>query len=548
VADASHKAALWRAALGLLCLDAAFACLIALAAHPPTRPLEIRVALPTVPLSSDPLPGNPPSARAVAASAPREIVVAIANPERIAPPEQAAPPPPPAVVRYVVTVPIADPAVRPPDLAALIDGASLAIPTQRLNADRISVAPPPGTFTPEAAPRRTTLSSSADRLTETAAPIVLLAESSDLDRRPVDRLEVGPTPAPVDDRQARDVGGPTPASDRMIAAGPALVLDDAPRRAMARADLLMASAPRAAVLADETGWSAGAPGWSSEPLRPELLPTARPSPAVLLAHWLPELSSPATTAELKTQFVRLLLPLVMQVNEDILQQRDRVSALAPRIDSGQPLSEADTRLVAELLQDARLDSWDTDELLLRVDAVPLSMALAQAAQESGWGRSRPAREDNALFGQMMFAPAARPQVQPFADLIETVTAYARNLNSHPAYAEFRRRRAALRARGDALDGHALVAFIERYSERGVGYVETIRQLMRMNNLFALDARVLDAALGERSLAGAPLDAPTLADPILTGPALGAPAGDGLAVDRLLADPLAAADSVQGIDN
>ncbi len=72
---------------------------------------------------------------------------------------------------------------------------------------------------------------------------------------------------------------------------------------------------------------------------------------------------------------------------------------------------------------------------------------------------------------MMFAPAARPQVQPFADLLETVSAYARNLNSHLAYREFRRRRAALRERGDALDGHALVPFIERYSERGLGYVD-----------------------------------------------------------------------------
>jgi len=163
--------------------------------------------------------------------------------------------------------------------------------------------------------------------------------------------------------------------------------------------------------------------------------------------------------------------------------------------------------------------------------VPLSMALAQAAQESGWGRSRPAREDNALFGQMMFAPATRPQVQPFADLLETVTAYARNLNSHAAYAEFRRRRAALRARGDALDGHALVPFIQRYSERGLGYVEAIRQLMRMNNLFALDVRVLDAALGARALDGSAPDGPALEAPV--------PTDDGLAVDRLLADPIAA---------
>ncbi len=158
--------------------------------------------------------------------------------------------------------------------------------------------------------------------------------------------------------------------------------------------------------------------------------------------------------------------------------------------------------------------------------MPLSLALAQAAQESGWGRSRPAREDNALFGQMMFAPAVRPQVQPFDDLLETVNAYARNLNSHRAYAEFRQRRAALRAKGDMLDGQALAAFIQRYSERGPLYVAAIRHLMRSNNLSMLDATMLDAALD-----------------------VAVPALDAGVLDRMFAtDPLAAEAPAQGMDN
>jgi Bax protein len=529
MADAVRPALLWRAALGLLCLDAAFALLVALAAHPPARPLEIRIALPAGPAPARPVVAAP---RDIVAAAPREIVVPIANADR------AAPLPPPVVARYAVTVPIRAAAARPAELATLTDGAGAAVGAPS-NADAIAAAPVPASFAPERAP----VPSRADRLLPADAPVAALADPPDLERGPVDQLTRAAAPSPIDDACACAL--PAPASDRLVTAAPALALAEAPWRGGALADGLVPSPAPALVGRDETGRTAGARAWSSEPPRPELLPTARPSPAVLLAHWLPELSSPATTAELKTQFVRLLLPLVMQVNEDILQRRDRVIALAPRIESGAPLSEADAGFVAELLPDMRLDSWDTDELLLRIDAVPLSMALAQAAQESGWGRSRPAREDNALFGQMAFAPATRPQVQPFGDLLETVTAYARNLNSHPAYAEFRRRRAALRARGDALDGHALVPFIERYSERGLGYVEAIRELMRMNNLLALDVRVLDGTLD----AAVP-DAPVPDGSAPDAPALeaAAPAGDGLAVDRLLPEPSAPEPPPQGMDN
>jgi Bax protein len=148
------------------------------------------------------------------------------------------------------------------------------------------------------------------------------------------------------------------------------------------------------------------------------------------------------------------------------------------------------------------------------------MALAQAGLESGWGRSRSAREDNALFGQMAFAPATLPKLQAFGDLLETVQAYARNLNTHRAYAEFRRRRAALRARGDMLDGHTLAAFIQRYSERGPHYVEAIRDLMRTNNLSLLDATVIDAAFEDtlgRMLDGAA--APASPDDLNVDPAV-----------------------------
>lgn len=533
----------WRIAFGLLSLDAAFALLVALAAHPTPKPAEFHIAL--TPLPPAPAPASMPREVVVAIEhadrwpvlpprppASYEATVAIANPERrppVTPPApretvvaitlpERRPPAPPAP--YQVTLTIGKPAPRLlVDTSALTDGADRVAPS---TVDRLVVVA--RAVLPERAPA--TASTHSDRLIANA-PLLALRE---LPARASDTND-GMAPAPArlavdDDAFAAQTatGG-----DRLIAASSVLAIAELPRRGITD-DALQPSARVRVAAVDEIAATATAPAWSSEPPRPELLPTVRPSPAVLLAHWLPELSASATTAPLKTQFVQQLLPLVMQVNEGILQRRAHIAALAPRIEAGETLSESDTRFVADVLQDVRLEAWDTDEVLLRLDAVPLSMALAQAAQESGWGRSRSAREDNALFGQTMFL-ATGSRVQPFGDLLETVEAYARNLNSHRAYAEFRRSRAALRARGDVLDGHALVRFIERYSERGLSYVESIRQLMRMNNLFALDARGVDATLDAAS-----------SEPPAPTPASSA------AVDSLLSDPAVPDAPVHGMDN
>ena len=527
----------WRIAFGLLSLDAAFALLVALAAHPTPKPAEFHIAL--TPLPPAPAPAAMPREIVVAIEhadrwpvlppkppAPYEVTVAIANPERrppapretvvaIATPERR-PPTPPAP--YQVTMTIGKPPPRLVDTSALTDGADRIAPSA---VDRLVMVA--RASLPERPPE--TASMQSDRLLA-AAPLPALREPHAPARDATDRLAPAPARLAVDDDA---VPAPTTTGgDRLIASPAAFAIAEPPRRGITD-DALQPSARLRVAGVDEIAATATAPAWSSEPPRPELLPTVRPSPAVLLAHWLPELSSPATTALLKTQFVQQLLPLVMQVNEGILQRRAHIAALAPRIEAGDTLSESDTRFVADVLQDVRLDAWDTGEVLLRLDAVPLSMALAQAAQESGWGRSRSAREDNALFGQTMFM-ATGSRVQPFGDLIETVEAYARNLNSHRAYAEFRRRRAALRARGDVLDGHALVRFIERYSERGLGYVESIRELMRMNNLFALDARGVDPTLDGGS-----------SEPPAPTPASSA------VVDSLLPDPVTP-DEPHGMDN
>ena len=136
-------------------------------------------------------------------------------------------------------------------------------------------------------------------------------------------------------------------------------------------------------------------------------------------------------------------------------------------------------------------------LIRRVDVIPPSLALAQAAEESGWGTSRFARQGNAIFGQWTTAdgpglvPRERDEdkdhkVRIFGKLIDSVRAYMLNLNTHRAYRELRRARAALRRAGEPLNGHTLARFLHRYSERGADYVSAIRTMIEANGLDRLD--------------------------------------------------------------
>lgn len=138
------------------------------------------------------------------------------------------------------------------------------------------------------------------------------------------------------------------------------------------------------------------------------------------------------------------------------------------------------------------------EVLLRhVDIVPPALVLAQAAIESGWGQSRFVREGNALFGERTtnlesgIKPAkvranSLVRVAVFERPIDSVISYMRNLNTHPAYAEFREQRAAMRASGLPLDAVGLAGTLHRYSERSADYVRDIRMLIATNSLTDFD--------------------------------------------------------------
>jgi len=207
----------------------------------------------------------------------------------------------------------------------------------------------------------------------------------------------------------------------------------------------------------------------------------------------------------KAVFIKTLLPLLLMENERILADRARLQEI---LAIGAAADPADHEWVADLAERFGVEPTQTRELLRRVDAIPVSLAIAQAAIETGWGTSRVAQAGQALFGQMVFrTPDDDGKVRKFEQLEHAVQAYAENLNTHRAYAEFRRAREQARRENPAAadmtapDGYTLAQHLRRYSERGMDYVREVRSLMRVNGLRALDRAKLDTARADTASAG-----------------------------------------------
>lgn len=207
----------------------------------------------------------------------------------------------------------------------------------------------------------------------------------------------------------------------------------------------------------------------------------------------------------KHLFFRILLPLVLRENDRILAERYEIQVMEA-LSGGDPdrLSSERRARLDDLTARYRLDSPDFDALLLRADVIPPSLALAQAAIESGWGTSRYAREGNALYGQITTATdgleSKRDDLeQPrrfaaFGDVAGATISYMRNLNSHPAYQDMRSLRAELAASGETPTGERLAEGLLRYSVRGADYVDFVQTMIRSNDLGLADT----ARLSERT--------------------------------------------------
>ncbi len=215
----------------------------------------------------------------------------------------------------------------------------------------------------------------------------------------------------------------------------------------------------------------------------------------------PELPRLTHVAARKRAFIETLLPLLLRANQRILAIRERLAGTLVHLSKHGALDNADMDWLVELADEFEVTLSERraiSELMRRVDVVPPSLALAQAAEESGWGTSRFALQGNAVFGQRTWTkgagivpkrrdPGKRHEVKAFADLRQSVAAYVRNLNTHPAYARLRAERAALRRRGAPLAGDVLAGALDKYSERGAEYVDTIRRIIRVNQLDQFDA-------------------------------------------------------------
>ncbi len=203
----------------------------------------------------------------------------------------------------------------------------------------------------------------------------------------------------------------------------------------------------------------------------------------------------------KRYFFFVYAPLVLESNESILHDRERLLDLAGQ----KTRSEEDEAWLRELadryfLKDD-LDADLTTELLRRVDAIPPSLALAQAAVESGWSTSRFADMGNALFGQWTWSgdgitPSEQRdnlgdyKIKAFDSPDQSIAAYMHNLNTHRSYQGFREERAKQRKDGNEPDGKSLASTLTSYSEKGQEYVETLLSVIRVNGLEQVDGTYL----------------------------------------------------------
>lgn len=208
---------------------------------------------------------------------------------------------------------------------------------------------------------------------------------------------------------------------------------------------------------------------------------------------------PADNQHKKDMFFKVLMPLALAENARVLRQRDGLKAALAAIRNPDIAADHPAwRLLEDLAKvyqvEGALDDPATHHALLeRVDGLPVELVLAQAANESGWGESRFAREGNNLFGVWTYqaehgmVPADRPEgetyaVRRYSTLRASVRSHLFNLNIGHAYKNLREMRAEMRERGEGLDALKLAAGLERYSIRGQDYINEIRAIIRTNDL------------------------------------------------------------------
>lgn len=210
---------------------------------------------------------------------------------------------------------------------------------------------------------------------------------------------------------------------------------------------------------------------------------------------VPEFSSIHDITERKVEFFGYLMPAIRFENDRILAQRDTLLTLHEKWASQESLLPEENVWLEDLASYYRVDSDDFARrfatLIRRVDVIPETLVLIQAANESGWGTSRFAQDARNFFGQWCWSagcgivPAARPEgeryeVRKFETMEASVRSYIRNLNTHFAYEDLRTIRYQLRLNEEPVTSVPLTAGLMSYSERGEDYIDELNQMIRVN--------------------------------------------------------------------
>jgi Bax protein len=212
------------------------------------------------------------------------------------------------------------------------------------------------------------------------------------------------------------------------------------------------------------------------------------------------------TKKRKEFFIQIILPLILKENNNIKIDRKRLFSIINKSNN----TKLEKKWMDKKYKQYGIPSKDLSKLKIRMDEIPVSLAIAQAAKETGWGTSRFAQEGNALFGQWTWSgEGLKPKeaekseghkVMKFNVLQASVRAYQRNLNTHSSYKEFRQARAKLRDKGVPLDSITLSKFLNEYAETGNEYVEVLQKIINQNNLKDFDdVKLLPSSIELESL-------------------------------------------------
>ena len=205
-----------------------------------------------------------------------------------------------------------------------------------------------------------------------------------------------------------------------------------------------------------------------------------------------EIKNIESSKKRKQLFIQIVLPLILEENERIKLDRKRLFVILNKNNN----TESEKKWLKNKFKQYGVVNRDLTTLKIRIDEIPVSLAIAQAAKETGWGTSRFALEGNALFGQWTWngdgiKPAevddqAKHKIMRFNVLQASVRAYQRNLNTHSSYKEFREARAIQRDNEGKLNSLELVNYLDKYAETGKEYTKILKIIIQQNSLQDFD--------------------------------------------------------------